>query len=119
MQLTQTKVNRLKVASLRKTIFSLSSSIAKYAGNKRVKDQLNKKAYLPILPPIKAQDFQPARMTEKPELIKAASRAREIGNLAKSEHDLVKLDSYKNELKAMHKTLKVVAPKSEFGKYKQ
>jgi len=107
-----------KVASLRKEIFGMASSIAKYASNKRVEAQLNKKAYQPIVSPPKKQESQPVRMTEKPDLLKAASRAREIGNLAKSEHDTEKLRAYKDELRALHKAIEAVAPRSAFNSHK-
>ena len=118
MHLTQNKVNSQKVASLRAEIFAISSSIAKYAGNKRVEKKLVNNAFQPVVPSPKEQADRAIHMKVKPSLIDAASRAREIGNLAKCEHDVQALRSYKKELVSLHKAIDAVAPKSEFGKHK-
>jgi len=119
MQLSDKKVNSHKVASMRKEIFSLASSIRAYAGNKRVADQLSKKAFPSVVPSPKKQAEQPIHVVfAKPKLLEATERAQAIANLAKSEHDTEKLSAYKGELMALHKAIKAAAPKSEFNKHK-
>ena len=118
MQLTQTKVNSQKVASLRKEIFGMSSSVIKYTNNPRVEKKLVDASFKIIVSAPKAQADLPSRVDERPGLMNAENTARRIGNLAKSEHDIETLEGYKNELASLKKALKAVVPKSEFNKHK-
>jgi len=106
------------VEQLRRCIFGISSSIIKYTDNPRVERKLVDASFKIILSAPKAQDALPSRVEERPELMNAKGTARRIGNLARGEHSIETLEGYKNELMALKKALKAVAPKSEFGKCK-
>ncbi len=116
--MTKSKVNGQKVENMRKCILGISSSIIKYTDNPRVEKKLVDASFKLIVSAPKKQEAVPVRVDERPELMNAKDTARRLGNLAKSEHDVEKLESYKNELMSLKKALKAVVPRSEFGRQK-